>query len=255
MQTWIAIGGGLVGLLGSLLGVVISIVRLRSAIKDLQRGFQEVLIKSGSQLDVSLVQSALQVQRYRLAQHNLAIEGTVELISHCDLSIAELEEQQLAESYVAARLALTNQGDRPVDLVACLVAGREVSNRLVGGLGLQGGELGWDTLVPYYWNDSDEPSRLALRVNPQSVEIAADHPTTTTPPLFRGLSTTGSLFRARSNLIRLDPGERDDLFRLDRLTNVKQLVDVGRIHLLYKVFLVVVGYPLHLSTIKQLLRK
>src|SRR5690242_18081300 len=77
--TWLAIAAGLAGLLGSLLGIVVSLVRLRSAIKDLQKGFQEVLVKSGSQLDVSLVRSALQVQRYRLAQHNLTIEGSVEL--------------------------------------------------------------------------------------------------------------------------------------------------------------------------------
>jgi hypothetical protein len=244
--TWLAISAGLAGLLGSLLGIVVSLVRLRSAIKDLRKGFQEVLVKSGSQLDVSLVRSALQVQRYRLAQHNLTIEGSVELISHHNPSMADPDERQLAEPYVVARLALTNQGDRPVDLLACLVAGREVSNRSVHGLGLQGGELSWDALVPYYWNDSHEPSHLELG-NSMQLDGTAPGPTEATdPPLFQGISTTGSLFRARSNLIRLDPGECDDLFRMDRLTNVEQLVEADRIHLLYKVFVVVVGYPLHL---------
>jgi hypothetical protein len=194
---------------------------------------------------LAFYEAELLVQRRRLAEHNLSVSTSVELVYHHSITVPDprsespqdRERTALSEPYAVANVRLANIGDGPLDLLACMVAGREVSNGQVPGLGTQGRNVYWKDLVPYYWDNGARENAVASNA-PNGSETARP------ARLFQGLSTTKNVPYAVEQLIRLDPNERDTLNRVDALIGVDQLISQGHVNLIYKVFTVVLGYPL-----------
>jgi hypothetical protein len=211
---WLGPATAVVAFVAALVLVITRLAQLRREIVGLE---EKIGIVFQSPLQVGLLESVLAVQRYRLAERSVAVEANAELIFQGHPA----EPTTLGQVYLVGHVDLTNTGDRPVDVLACLVAGREVDNAQFSGLGREGREVGWDTLAAAPWND----------------------PTSLIP----GLSTTGNVFASRGQRLRLDPGETESLLRLDAVTNPRRLLECGRVNLLYKVFTVVLGHPVTLD--------
>ncbi len=137
-------------------------------------------------------------------------------------------------------LDLVNVGDSPVDLLACLVAGRELSNARGTTMGAAGRDVRWEELPHYYWNEGYSLGAAAEQTRGGLIASAPD----AHDGIFKGLSTTRNLPYSRYQLIRLDPGEREVLNRIDYVTNLEDLYDRGHVNLVYKVFTITLGYPL-----------
>jgi hypothetical protein len=227
-------GVALIAVLASVVGYVISSLQsLRADNKELKR--------------LAFQQDTLLVQRRRLNEHNLSVETSAELVYHHEGSLVDgkYTPGKAAEPYVAAKLELGNTGDGPMDLLACMVAGRELTNARVRGMGLWGRDVEWDDLQRYFWNDSIPA--LARSTDPSEGGVAAGDEAAS--PLFTGISTTKDAPYSRDQLIRLDPGQYEVLDRIDALglplpDGLKPLFQKGHINLVYKVFTVVLGYPL-----------
>jgi hypothetical protein len=185
---------------------------------------------------LGVASSNLLVQQRRLAEHNLSVEATARLVyRYADLARIEPTEipTTVSEGFIVMELSLTNIGDSPVDILACMAAGRELMNANEEGvyLGVAGRDVRWQELPSYYWWD---PAEIA----PQS---KAESPG---QQLFRGLSTTKNLPYSRYQLIRLDPGEGEILTRIDYVTDLERFYRQGHVNLIYKLFTVTLGYPL-----------
>jgi hypothetical protein len=194
---WAAVVVGLIGAIGT------SVAAWRKAV---QVGTQ--LVELSGNLGVKL-DGKVAVSRDIKAQHQVRVGTTVQLLTHEHVHASEAP-------LVSCEVRITNQHQRPVDLVTCLVAAREIDSWRRPGLGRNGRGLLWEDLLRSYWNQHQPGS------------------------LFSGLSTVANVFQARQHLVRLDPGEYDTLLRLDAVTDLDQFLRQQRIHLLYKLFSVVV---------------
>jgi hypothetical protein len=227
-------GAALLAALSTVVGYVLSSLQnLRADSRELKR--------------LAFEQDTLLVERRRLNEHNLTVETSAELVYHHEgsLQAGTYIPGKAAEPYVAAKFELSNTGDGPMDLLACMVAGRELSNECVRGIGLWGRDVEWGDLQTYYWNDyTPAPTRSA---DPSTGgDKAGDEASV---PLFTGISTTKDVPYSREQLIRLDPEEHEVLNRIDALglprpDGLTALYEKGHINLVYRVFTVVLGYPL-----------
>jgi hypothetical protein len=124
-----------------------------------------------------------------------------------------------------------------VDLLCCMAAGRELSNMgtRIHSMGAAGREVRWEDLPHFYW---DEGFGSGAESDETSPVLRAEG------FLFRGISTTKNLPYSRYQLIRLDPGESEVLNRIDFVTDLHEFVQRAGINLVYKLFVVALGYPL-----------
>lgn len=193
---WVGLIASVAAVLSGLAVLAYNVARLVNQV----RGLEE---KVNAQISGNLtLQGGVTVRSDELAQHQVAVGFSLHLLTHPS-----------DQPYLACQLDLTNSGPRPTDLVACLVAGREIHQPQFTGLGREGREVEWDALRTSYWN---VPGAL-----------------------FHGLSTTGNLFKSRSQLVRLDPGEREELLRLDAVADPELLAQEHELHLIYKLFIAV----------------
>lgn len=177
---------------------------------------------------IGLEQEDVLIRRRRLADQNIDLEANVKLLYKHDYPIEGGKRQigKAIEPFVVGVFDLRNTGDGPVDLLAALVSGRELSPEHRSGLGRLGRDVVWTDLKRYYWNEGYDQN--------------------SSPPILRGLSTTKQVLYAPDQLIRLDPAEHEALNRVDFLENVDKLYDRGHLNLVYKTFIVVLNYPLDL---------
>lgn len=217
---WLSVAGALATVVATVVLIAVRVVELRRSLAGLRREVselregQKVLIAQGSQLSLTVAAaSTLSVERYRLAERSVSVEGRAELL----FEGYPADARTIRQPYVLAHVDLRNTGQRPVDVLACLVSGRVITDAAWPGLGRDGREVGWDTLAHAYWDAEGA--------------------------LLAGLSTTGNMFASRGQLLRLDPDESESLLRLDAVIDVGALLDIGRINLLYKIFVVVLGHP------------
>lgn len=247
LATIVSIGGFQIdiALVAGLAGVGVSIATALYYVVNIRRTLKQVL-NDTTQLRVEttrlgIQQNGMLVQQRRLAEHNLHLSTTVSLLyrSATPSNNGPSHERMTAEAFVAGQMRLDNVGDGPLDILACLVAGRELSS--AHGARIEGRDVRWESLVSYYWNRP-----------PKGADSPQDMPTTndlqndkqSNKPLFVGLSTTRPVPYAADQLVRLDPKEGETLTRIDGVTNVGQLDERGQINLVYKVFTVALSYPL-----------
>jgi hypothetical protein len=102
-------------------------------------------------------------------------------------------------------VTLENVGEGTVDILACLVAGRELERQGEEVLS-EGRDAQWDDLTRHYWNDGE----------------ASFSP---------GLSTTKHIVYAQDALARVKPHSRKTLARIDQVRDFQ-----GEVYLLYRVF-------------------
>ncbi len=107
-------------------------------------------------------------------------------------------------------------------------------------MGAAGRDVRWEELPHYYWNEGYSLGAAAEQTRGGLIASAPD----AHDGIFKGLSTTRNLPYSRYQLIRLDPGEREVLNRIDYVTNLEDLYDRGHVNLVYKVFTITLGYPL-----------
>jgi hypothetical protein len=209
------------------LSVFIAIVTAVATISYVRSQGQAVL---GSVRNVGLQQELVLIQKRRLAENNLEVQVKAEILYHhgAPPSNGNYRVGPATEPYLVATLDTSNIGDGPIDLLACLVAGRELSTKNDMGMGRQGRDVVWTRLVTYNWNDPFPPFDQS--------------PT----PLFRGLSTSKLVVYDPDHLMRLDAGEHQFLTRIDYLENLPKLYELGHVNLVYRIFTVVIGYPLDL---------
>ncbi len=169
-------------------------------------------------------QYAVDIQRRRLSEHNIDLRIRARLFNHHEARGDQIGPP--TKPFVVASVDLNNIGDGPVDMLACLVAGRALDDLKVPGLATQARDVGWEDLVPYFWN------------NEQIFGPPASH------PLFTGLSTTKNITYSPEQVVRLDPKQHEELIRIDAITNLEEMYERGHINLEYKVFTVALGYPL-----------
>jgi hypothetical protein len=191
---WLGSAAAIVTFLTALVGLGRAVAQLRREVRDLAYNVK--------------LSGRLVVAPESLAEHQLQAEQRVRVI----------EQPAPERSFLACEVLVANRGRSLVDILTCLVAAREVSNRGVPEIGLDGREAEWEDLPADNWNTPDDPHGV----------------------LVPGLSTTSSVFHARRHLVRLDPGEFDVLVRLDAVPHLSELRAHGPLHLLYKVFDVVV---------------
>src|SRR5262249_5202220 len=115
---------------------------------------------------------------------------------------------------------VNNKGDGPVDLLASLASARLLSTAHLPGIGLRGRDVEWDDYETFYWD-----------------EQSAAKP-------FAGISTTKSMLARATHFIRLAPHERGSLRRIDGINNHQAFQTAAPLYLMYRIFLVVRGYPL-----------
>ncbi len=178
---------------------------------------------------IGLQQEDILIRRRRLADQNIDLKAKVKLLYKHDYPIDDGGIRRIGnaiEPFVVGVFDLRNTGDGPVDLLAALVSGRELSPEHRLGLGRLGRDVVWTDLKRYDWNEGYDQNSSA--------------------PLLRGLSTTKQVLYAADQLIRLDPAEHEALNRVDYLENVDKLYERGHLNLVYKAFLVVLNYPLDL---------
>ena len=153
--------------------------------------------------------------RYRLAMEQRRL-GEANVVVR---SLLNTLTQQGANPFLIFRLPLQNEGDGPVDVLASLVSARVLSSAHLQGIGLHGRDVEWTDYQTFYWTENNENAPFA------------------------GISTTKNMLARPTHFIRLTPHERGSLRRIDGVNN-SQVFHAAPIHLMYRVFLVIRGYPL-----------
>lgn len=260
LSSALALVGGVLGLLVIVVNAIYSVVsihgirsQLKSAAEEDKRRDREIAVTlERLQNDTARLQNDTQrlqtqqitllVQERRLAEHNLKVDTSVEFLHRDDAparGALTAEAARVAEGFVVMALTMQNIGDSPVDLLACMVAGRELSNAQGTSMGAAGRDVRWEELPHYFWN---EPSKADAGQETRSAHVLSA--ITGRDDIFKGLSTTRNLPYSRYQLIRLDPGETETLNRIDFVTNLPELAERGHVNLVYKIFTVTLGYPL-----------
>ncbi len=151
------------------------------------------------------------IDQRRLSEVNIHTHESVEVT----LPFSANEDQH---AFIIFRMQLHNEGDGPVDVLATLVAAREISSFGVGA----GRDIGWKDLKRHYWNSPKEPGDIAF---------------------VRGISTTKALNVSAQEFPRMEVNENIEIPRLDTLLHVSQLPPHG-LFFTYRIFQVNRGYTL-----------
>lgn len=243
-----AIVGIAVGISTILYNVVVARYYARKLRAEFAREFAQLKLAVEAQIQErirgSLLGAGLNIQQRRLAERNVNVTASAKIYYQHDGALtADREDASNAmevgrplDPFVVVRVEIGNIGDGPVDLLACTVAGREFSNRRVKGMAVQGRDVEWADLVPYYWNDFQLYQQIGENNEPSAA-----------PPgglLFHGITTAKNITYSPDQLIRIDPRGHEELIRVDHLANIEELYRRGHLNLEYKIFTVVLGYPL-----------
>jgi hypothetical protein len=165
------------------------------------------------------------VERRRLSERNLDVQASADLFHR---HVGSPDGKHIGEPvnpFVVAQLELKNIGDGPIDLLACMVAGRELTDDKFP-LATQARDVAWDDLLHFFWDENDPVDDTGQ------------------VPLFRGISTTKNITYSPDQLVRLDPRQREELIRIDAVINLPRLYEQGHMNIEYKIFTVALGYPL-----------
>jgi hypothetical protein len=100
---------------------------------------------------LKLDRDAAIIELRRLNEHTLTVDTTADFVfRRQDVSdSAGVSGETIAETYVVATLKLSNCGDGPLDLFACMVTGREFTNAKQPAMGLYGRNVEWSDYKPY----------------------------------------------------------------------------------------------------------
>jgi hypothetical protein len=129
-------------------------------------------------------------------------------LSHADLSERPTPPAEPGKRVLRLDLTLENVGDGSVDILACLVAARELE-RVGEGVISAGRDVQWDDLTPHYWSGD---------------------PLTCLSP---GLSTTKHIVYAQDALVRIKSKSHKTLARIDQ---IRERPGQQYLYLLYRVF-------------------
>ncbi len=100
------------------------------------------------------------------------------------------------------------------------ISARVLSNSHKPGIGLRSRDVEWDDYKQYFWTHSDPESPFA------------------------GVSTTKNMLARPNHYIRLAAHEHGALRRIDAINNVKAFTQEAPLHVMFRVFIVMRGYPL-----------
>jgi hypothetical protein len=242
------IAGVVFGLVVALSTIIYNLTAARYYIKQVQKDFkqleQNVKEQVQGAVQLSLKGVEVNIQQRRLAERNINVTASAKIYyQHAGIDSENhqnggvtIDVGRPLDPFLVARVEIGNIGDGPVDLLACTVAGRDLSNRRVKGMAVQGRDVEWADLVPYFWNDFQLDQQAKGNNDPPPA-----------PPgglLFHGITTAKNITYAPDQLIRIDPRGHEELIRVDYLANLEELYRRGHLNLEYKIFTVVLGYPL-----------
>lgn len=208
LQDWAKISQAFAGILTGLIAVLGVPLALRQVI-NLQRELRRYEEERTRRLDA---ETNLNISsHYSLTRPSHPGESRSEHSQHHNgASVAQPSAQPTPAALPGKRVlrldvTLENVGEGTVDILACLVAARELEHQ-GEEVAAEGRDTQWDDLTRHYWNAGDD-------------SISA------------GLSTTKHIVYAQDALARIKPHSRKTLSRIDQVRDFE-----GEIYLLYRVF-------------------
>jgi hypothetical protein len=198
-QAFASIVAGLIAVLGVPLAL--------RQIVNLQRELRRYEMEANRRLDA---ETNLNISaRFSLSQpaHETHLAGRARRVESADGSEPPSPNAEPGKQVLRLDVTMENVGEGTVDVLACLVAARELEQQGEGVISA-GRDAQWDDLTAHYWDDDPAHS------------------------LSPGLSTTKHIVYAQDALARIKARSHKTLARIDQVRER----DGGDIYLLYRVF-------------------